>query len=47
MIAGSLEWYQVDPMYFIIPGGFLFLTVLSLTVFGDRLRHALDSGEMT
>jgi len=47
MIAGSLEWYQVDPMYFVIPGGFLFLTVLSLTVFGDRLRHALDSGEMT
>jgi peptide/nickel transport system permease protein len=45
MIASSLEWYQVDPMYFIIPGGFLFLTVLSLTVFGDRLRHALDAGD--
>jgi peptide/nickel transport system permease protein len=45
MIASSLEWYQVDPMYFVIPGGFLFLTVLSLTTFGDRLRHALDAGE--
>jgi peptide/nickel transport system permease protein len=45
MIASSLEWYQVDPMYFIVPGGFLFLTVLSLTVFGDRLRHALDAGD--
>jgi peptide/nickel transport system permease protein len=45
MIASSLGWYQVDPMYFVIPGGFLFLTVLSLTVFGDRLRHALDAGE--
>jgi peptide/nickel transport system permease protein len=45
MIASSLEWYQVDPMYFAIPGGFLFLTVLSLTVFGDRLRHALDAGD--
>jgi len=46
MIASSLEWYEVDPMYFVVPGGFLFLTVLSLTVFGDRLRHALDSGEV-
>jgi len=46
MISGSLEWYQVDPMYFVVPGGFLFLTVLSLTVFGDRLRRALDAGEV-
>jgi peptide/nickel transport system permease protein len=45
MIASSLEWYQVDPMYFAIPGGLLFLTVLSLTVLGDRLRHALDAGD--
>jgi peptide/nickel transport system permease protein len=45
MIASSLSWYQVDPMYFVIPGGFLFLTVLTLTVFGDRLRHAIDAGE--
>ena len=45
MIASSLQWYQVDPMYFVMPGAFLFLTVLSLTVFGDRLRHALDAGD--
>jgi peptide/nickel transport system permease protein len=45
MIGASLSWYQVDPMYFLIPGGFLFLTVVSLTVFGDRLRFAIDSGE--
>lgn len=45
MIASSLGWYQVDPMYFLVPGTFLFLTVLSLTVFGDRLRHSLDAGE--
>lgn len=45
MISSSLQWYSVDPMYFAIPGGFLFLTVLSLTVLGDRLRYALDAGE--
>ncbi|TLF83419.1 ABC transporter permease, partial [Nonomuraea sp. KC401] len=45
MIASSVGWYAVDPMYFAIPGTFLFLTVLSLTVLGDRLRAAFDSGE--
>ncbi|WP_306319971.1 MULTISPECIES: ABC transporter permease [unclassified Streptomyces] len=45
MIASSVSWYQVDPLYFAIPGCFLFGTVLSLTVLGDRIRHALDAGE--
>jgi peptide/nickel transport system permease protein len=45
MIASSVGWYAVDPMYFAIPGAFLFLTVLSLTVLGDRLRAAFDAGE--
>ncbi|WP_043627859.1 ABC transporter permease [Nonomuraea candida] len=45
MISSSVGWYAVDPMYFAIPGTFLFLTVLSLTVLGDRLRAAFDAGE--
>ncbi|GAB2950998.1 ABC transporter permease [Nonomuraea fastidiosa] len=45
MISSSVGWYAVDPMYFVIPGGFLFLTVLSLTVLGDRIRAAYDAGE--
>ncbi|GAA3239912.1 ABC transporter permease [Nonomuraea helvata] len=45
MIFSSVGWYAVDPMYFAIPGAFLFLTVLSLTVLGDRLRATLDAGE--
>ncbi|MEU4898673.1 ABC transporter permease [Streptomyces sp. NPDC044780] len=45
MISSSVGWYAVDPMYFAIPGVFLFLTVLSLTVLGDRVRAAIDSGE--
>ncbi|MEV0384652.1 ABC transporter permease [Nonomuraea sp. NPDC050643] len=45
MISSSVGWYAVDPMYFAIPGTFLFCTVLSLTVLGDRLRAAFDAGE--
>ncbi|WP_433176146.1 ABC transporter permease [Actinoallomurus sp. CA-150999] len=45
MIADSVSWYAVDPMYFAVPGLFLFLTVLSLTVLGDRIRAATDAGE--
>src|SRR5690606_17330813 len=29
MIAQAVPWYSVDPMFFIVPGTFLFLTVLS------------------
>ncbi|WP_329580233.1 ABC transporter permease [Streptomyces sp. NBC_01361] len=45
MISSSVHWYAVDPLYFVIPGLFLFLTVLSLTVLGDRVRAATDAGE--
>ncbi|WP_214411911.1 ABC transporter permease [Sphaerisporangium fuscum] len=45
MISSSVSWYAMDPMYFAVPGLFLFLTVLSLTVLGDRVRAAADSGE--
>lgn len=42
MIQESMVWYEVDPMYFIIPGICLFLTVLAFTLFGDALRDAID-----
>ncbi|MEV6887884.1 ABC transporter permease [Kribbella sp. NPDC051137] len=45
MIASSVSWYSVDPMFFAIPGAFLFLTVLSLTVLGDKIRTLIDQGE--
>lgn len=45
MIAQAVPWYSVDPMFFIVPGTFLFLTVLSFTVIGDRLRKTLDAGD--
>lgn len=45
MIASAVSWYATDPMYFFVPGLFLFLTVLSFTVFGDHLSKAIDTGE--
>jgi len=46
MIASSVPWYAVDPAYFLIPGAFLFLLVLSFTVLGDRIRKLAESGEV-
>src|SRR5215469_10160849 len=35
-------YYSVDPMYMIIPGLAIFLTVMAFNLFGDGLRDALD-----
>lgn len=45
MIADAVNWYSVDPTYFIIPGAFLFLTVLSFIQIGDHLQKVLDGRE--
>lgn len=42
MIATSVPWYAADPAYFLIPGAFLFSTVLAFNVLGDAVRDALD-----
>ena len=42
MLSASLTWYATDPMYFIVPGGLLFITVLAFNLFGDALQNALD-----
>jgi ABC-type dipeptide/oligopeptide/nickel transport system permease subunit len=34
--------YSIDPMYMIIPGLAIFITVLAFNLFGDGLRDALD-----
>jgi peptide/nickel transport system permease protein len=44
MIASSVGWYSVVPMYFLVPGVFLALLVLSFMVLGDRVRAAVDPG---
>jgi ABC-type dipeptide/oligopeptide/nickel transport system permease subunit len=44
MFANAVQqgFYYVDPMYMIIPGVAIFITVLSFNLFGDGLRDALD-----
>jgi peptide/nickel transport system permease protein len=44
MIASSVSWYSVVPTYFLVPGAFLALLVLSFMVLGDRVRAAVDPG---
>jgi peptide/nickel transport system permease protein len=44
MLANAVQqgfWY-VDPMYMIIPGMAIFITILAFNLFGDGLRDALD-----
>jgi peptide/nickel transport system permease protein len=42
MLSASLTWYATDPMYFVVPGVLLFITVLAFNLFGDSLQSALD-----
>lgn len=44
MIAAAVPWYSTDPMFFAIPGMFLFLTVFSFTVLGDNLQRVWATG---
>ena len=42
MLSLSVTSYQGDPMYMIIPGSAIFITVLSFNLLGDGLRDAFD-----
>ena len=42
MLSDAVATYRTDPMYMIIPGGMIFITVLAFNLFGDGLRDALD-----
>lgn len=42
MLADSVAYYQVDPLYLFIPGTSLFIVVLAFNLLGDSLRDALD-----
>jgi peptide/nickel transport system permease protein len=42
MLSDAVVFYSIDPMYMIIPGGMIFITVLAFNLFGDGLRDALD-----
>jgi len=40
--AVSNGFYSIDPMYMVIPGVAIFITVMAFNLFGDGLRDALD-----
>jgi len=40
--AVSNGYYSIDPMYMLIPGLAIFITVMAFNLFGDGLRDALD-----
>ena len=42
MLSDAVSYYQSDPMYMIVPGVMIFITVLAFNLFGDGLRDALD-----
>lgn len=44
MIAAAVPWYAASPMFFVIPGAFLTLTVMSFMVLGDALQKGLARG---
>jgi peptide/nickel transport system permease protein len=42
MLSGAVHTYQSDPIYMLVPGVAIFITVLSFNLFGDGVRDALD-----
>jgi peptide/nickel transport system permease protein len=42
MLSSALDYYQSDPMYMVVPGVAIFITVLAFNLFGDGVRDALD-----
>ena len=42
MLSDATKTFQIDPMYMIVPGTAIFVTVLAFNLFGDGLRDALD-----
>ncbi|WP_433545558.1 ABC transporter permease [Streptomyces sp. CA-294286] len=42
MLSDAVAYYQSDPMYMIVPGVAIFVTVLAFNLFGDGVRDAID-----
>jgi ABC-type dipeptide/oligopeptide/nickel transport system permease subunit len=42
LLSDAVNFYQFDPMYMLVPGMAIFITVLAFNLFGDGLRDALD-----
>ncbi|HEX6500193.1 MAG TPA: ABC transporter permease [Micromonosporaceae bacterium] len=42
LLSDAVDFYEFDPMYMMVPGLAIFITVLAFNLFGDGLRDALD-----
>jgi peptide/nickel transport system permease protein len=42
MLTDAVTYWQIDPMYMIVPGAAIFITVLAFNLLGDGPRDALD-----
>ncbi|MET9395421.1 ABC transporter permease [Streptomyces sp. NPDC006624] len=42
MLSSAIDYYDSDPMYMVVPGVAIFITVLAFNLFGDGVRDALD-----
>jgi peptide/nickel transport system permease protein len=42
MLSDALKYYEQDPMFMVVPGVAIFITVLAFNLFGDGVRDALD-----
>ncbi|GGO48427.1 peptide ABC transporter permease [Streptomyces daqingensis] len=42
MLSQATRYYEADPMFMVVPGVAIFITVLSFNLFGDGVRDALD-----
>ncbi|HUQ00557.1 MAG TPA: ABC transporter permease [Aeromicrobium sp.] len=42
MLSDAVNTYSIDPVFMIVPGAALFITVLAFNLLGDGLRDALD-----
>jgi ABC-type dipeptide/oligopeptide/nickel transport system permease subunit len=42
MLSAAVPFYTIDPMFMVVPGLFIFITVMAFNLFGDGLRDALD-----
>jgi len=42
MLSSATTWFRADPMYVLVPGGLLFLTLLAFVLVANGLRRALD-----
>jgi ABC-type dipeptide/oligopeptide/nickel transport system permease subunit len=42
LLSEAVQYYEFDPVFMIVPGVAIFITVLAFNLFGDGLRDALD-----